>query len=250
VSAARLTERDLKLLSFVSEHRLVLAAHVQALLRTSATAAYRRLHALTSSGFLRQRVVFHHQPGCYQITSRGLAAIGSRYSAPRFDLSCYQHDVGVAWLWLLAQRGRLGPIREVISERSLRSHDAAADRAGDPLGVRLGGVGAGGRERLHYPDLLMVAPEGQRIALELELSPKGRGRRDRILLGYAIDPRIEAVLYLIERPAIGRAVETSAARAGIIDRVLVHPVRLGTTGGGPVGSAARAETRRVPELAR
>jgi DNA-binding PadR family transcriptional regulator len=247
---AKLTDRDLELLSFASEHRLVLAAHVQALLRTSAAGAYRRLHALTAAGFLRQRVVFHQQPGCYQITSKGLAAIGSRYGPPRFDLSCYQHDIGLAWLWLLAQRGRFGPMREVISERCLRSVDAARDRTAEPMGVRLGGFGAGGRERLHYPDLLMVAPSGHRIAVELELSPKGRARRDRILTGYAIDARIEAVLYLVDQPAIGRAVHTSAARAGISDRVYVKPMRWGTGAGVSATERAPTRARRDPELVR
>lgn len=248
--AARLTDRDRELLSFAAEHRLVLAAHVGALCRTSATAAYRRLHALTSAGYLRQRVVFHQEPGCYQITTKGLAAIGSRYPAPRFDLSCYRHDVGIAWLWLLAQRGRFGPMREVISERRLRSHDATHDRSGDPLGVRLGGVGAVGRERLHYPDLLLISSDGDRIAVELELTPKGRARRERILTGYAIDPRIEAVLYLAGRPAVGRAIEASAARAGISDRVFVAPARW-TVGADPAASERTpTHARRDPELAR
>jgi hypothetical protein len=223
---ARLTERDIRLLAFVAEHRLVLAAHVQVLLDLTAAAAYARLRALTVAGFLNQQILFHRQPGCYQITRKGLAAVRSGYSQPRLNLSCYQHDLGVAWLWLAARSGAFGPIREIVSERGLRSHDAKPDRA-DAYGVRLGGYGPGGRERLHYPDLLLVTPEGQRIAVELELSSKGRTRREKILAGYAADGRIDAVLYLVDSRARARGIQRSAARVGNAARTHVQPFRWG-----------------------
>ncbi len=222
---ARLTGRDLHLLAFVADHRLVLAGHAREFLGVSAVVARARLRSLAATGYLSHRTVFHHQPGCYQITRTGLAAIGGGYSPPAIDLRGYQHDVGVAWLWLAARRGAFGPVREVISERRMRSHDAAPDRIDDPLGVRLGGCGPGGKPRLHYPDLLLILPAGQRVAVELELSAKGRARREKILSGYAVDARIDAVLYLVERPAIARAVESSARTIGIANLVHVQPFR-------------------------
>jgi hypothetical protein len=239
---ARLTERDLRLLGFIADHRLVLAEHVRTLLDVSETAAETRLRSLTRSGYLRHRRLFHHQPGCYQITRQGLAAIGSGSRSPRLDLACYQHDVGVAWLWLAARSGAFGPVREVISERRLRSHDASPERTGEPLGVRLGGYGPGGRPRLHYPDLLLVMAGGQRAAVELELTAKGRARREGILWGYAVDSWVDAVLYLIERPAIGRSIQSSARALGIADRVHVQPFRW-SAGTARTPTPARASER-------
>ena len=126
--------------------------------------------------------------------------------------------------------GAFGPIREVISERVLRSHDPSGDREDEPFGVRLGGVGPRGRERLHYPDLLLITPDGRRIAVELELTSKGRTRREKILAGYAADPRIDAVLYLVEKRSLRRALEASAARIGGADRVHVRYFRWGDRG--------------------
>lgn len=40
----------------------------------------------------------------------------------------------------------------------------------------------GGR---HYPDLAVVLPSGHFDAIDVELSPKNRARRERILGGYA-----------------------------------------------------------------
>jgi hypothetical protein len=106
--------------------------------------------------------------------------------------------------------------------------------------VRLGGVGPSGRERLHYPDLLLIDPGGRRIAIELELSSKGRGRREKILAGYAADARIDVVLYLVRDRRVGRAIQASARRLGI--GPLVHVQRVDFPAVGP-GNAGRASER-------
>jgi hypothetical protein len=248
----QLTARDLELLSFVAEHRLVLADHVQALLEASAGASDPRLRSLTNAGYLAKEAVFHRQPPCYHITRKGLAAIGSAYSEPRIDLSCYAHDVGIAWLWLAARSGVWGPTREIISERQLRSHDAAPDRTGEPMGVRLGGLGPRGKPRLHYPDLLLITLGDHRVALELELTSKPRGRREKILAGYAADSRIDALVYLVEHSSTGRSVEATARRFGIENLLEVQEIRWGA--GGKPGRGARslgqsvARTRSAHQL--
>jgi len=232
----RITERDRELLSFLAEHRLVLATHVQAQLGISSRAAYARLQALGAAGLLAHEPArFHGQPGCFQITRRGLQMIGSELSRPRIDLSCYRHDVGLAWLWLAARSGVFGPMREVYSERRLRSHDGTVDGRATPLGVRLGGVGPGGRDRLHYPDLILVGTDGRRIAIELELSPKPRRRLERILAGYAADAHIDVVLYLVDDARVAGAVRRAAANLGISP--LVHVQRARLAGPKPTSSA-------------
>jgi DNA-binding PadR family transcriptional regulator len=216
------------LLAFVAEHRIVLAAHVQALIGASDTVTYGRLRALTKAGLLEHSRVLHGEPGWYQITRGGLAMIGSDLPSPRLDLRCYAHDIGVAWLWLAASRGAFGPVERMVSEREMRSHDGRHDASpregGSPFGIPLGGVGPRGRDRLHYPDLLLVGGTGERVAIELELSAKGARRLETILLGYAADRRISAVLYLAEKPAIRREVRAAAARLGVSDLVHVQSV--------------------------
>jgi len=221
----QITERDRELLEFIAEQRLVLASHVQTLLRISQPAAYARLRALCDAGLLVREQRLHRQPSCYLVTRSGLAATGSELPAPRLDLRSYDHDVGLAWLALLARSGTFGPMREIICERHLRSRDARAERDQQPLAVRLGGHGAGGRERLHYPDLLLVDPAGRRIAVELELTAKGRRRREQILRGYAADRRVDVVLYLVRDRVLARSLAASARRLGISERVHVQRVR-------------------------
>ncbi len=229
---ALITERDHVLLSFVAQHRLVLASHIQVLLGVSADAARARLQALRAAGMLAGERFFHGQPRCWWITRKGLAVIDSQLPPPRTDLRSYRHDVGLAWLSLAAERGAFGQLREVISERTMRSRDGARaqssvhdGRREEPFGVRLGGVGPAGRERLHYPDLLLITSGGRRIGVELELTTKERARRERILSGYGADSRIDAVLYLADNSAVARAVEASAARLAITSMVHVQRVQ-------------------------
>jgi hypothetical protein len=231
-NGALITERDQALLSFVAQHRLVLTSHIQVLLSISHDAARARLRTLRAAGLLAGERLFHGQPPCWWITRKGLPLIGSQLPAPRIDVRSYRHDIGLGWVWLAAQRGAFGPLREVISERTMRSRDGATardsigqGRTEEPFGVRLGGVGPAGRERLHYPDLLLITPDRGRVGVELELTTKERTRREWILSGYGADPSFDAVLYLVDRPAVARAVEGSAARLGISPMVHVQRVR-------------------------
>jgi hypothetical protein len=240
----RLGDQDLELLRFLAEHRLALPEHAAALLGRSPDTARARLARLAGAGYVRSEPVFRDQPAMYLITRAGLKVIGSAFEAPRLDMRCYEHDVGVAWLWLAARAGTFGPVSEIIAERRLRSHDAAREREGEPLGVRLGGVGPRGQERLHYPDLLLRTADGRRIALELELSSKWRPRLETILAGYGADPRIDGVVYLAASRSVARSVQAAARRLGVSSLVHLQPVRL--TASNPTAAHGRARSRTAP----
>jgi hypothetical protein len=158
----------------------------------------------------------------HRITRRGLETIGSELPPPQGKASMYWHDVGVAWLWLAARAGAFGPIAELVSERRMRCADGAADPLAEPFAVRLGGHGPGGQARLHYPDLLLATADGHRVAIELELSGKKRTHRERILSGYSFDRRVDAVVYLVDNPAVARAVKESISRLGLSSLVTVQ----------------------------
>ena len=205
-----------------------------------------RLRVLVGSRLLQRERTFQGESSCYRITRRGLAAVGSSLPAPRMDLQSYDHDIGLAWLWLAARNGKLGEVREIVSERTMRSQDGASEPAATKLGVRLGGLGSGGRPRLHYPDLLLRMASGHQVAVELELSGKTRARREKILMGYAADRRIDAVLYLVERRSVGREVAATARKLGISSMVQVQLARRGESGRRPQSGLQRRPTRMRP----
>jgi hypothetical protein len=247
-----LTDADRALLAFAAEHRFVLAAQVALLLGASDATAGARLRRLGRAGYLRRVRELHRGPAWHQITAPGLRAISSELPAPRgFDLATHRHDAGLGWLMLAARAGRLGGVRRVVSEREMRSGDGRASAAEPCYGVRLGGVGPGGRDRLHYPDMVIVTDTGHRIAFELELTTKEPERRARILTGYAADPRIDTVVYLVDRAAAARAIERSVRRLGLRELVAVREVTLGRDARAtPAGcSITRAGARRPAQEA-
>lgn len=249
-NSLQITERDRALLAFVASHRFVRADHVQVFLGVSGPVAYARLRALRRAGLVRRDVVFHRTPATHQITRDGLAAIESSLPVPKRDLRAYAHDVGVAWLWLAARHGAFGELREVIGERELRSRDGPGRRSEPRLAVALGGFGPGGQEQLHYPDLLLVTPEGHRIAVELELTGKGRARRERILEGYACDPSLDVVLYLVKDGRVGGQIEASARRLGITPMVQVQRVAMADPTRQAAPARPPARRRRTKEVTR
>jgi hypothetical protein len=224
----QITERDRRILAFAAEHRFVLAEHLARLLGISRDATAARMRALCAAGYLKHAQLLKEEPPLYHVTTPGLRAIRSDLPRPRrVDLATYRHDAGLAWLGVAAERGMFGPLQQIVSERRMRSEDRRGEEREETHGVRLGGVGRDGRQRLHYPDLVVRTTTGHRVAFELELSGKDRRRREQILAAYAADPRIDAVVYLVDGPSRRRALQESVRRVGISDRVRVEQVRLG-----------------------
>jgi hypothetical protein len=219
-------------LAFAAEHRIMIAAQPAALLEAGVAAVEARLRGLAGGGYLVRERRLEGAATPYRITRDGLRAVGSDLPAPRpANLNVHDHDLGLGWLMVAAERGRFGPLRAVVSERRIRSDDGRT--AGDePVvdgrrqrhGVRLGGPGPAGRDRLHYPDMVLVTAAGRRIAFELELSGKPRVRREGILAAYAADPRIDLVVYLVKDARVGGEIARSVARVGIPELVRVERI--------------------------
>jgi biotin operon repressor len=240
----QITERDRRLLAFAAEHRFVLADQVAGLLEISRDAAASRMRTLRAAGYLSDHQPLRGEPTLYRVTTPGLRAAGSDLSRPRpVDLSTFSHDAGLGWLAVAAQRGMFGPLIDVVCERRMRSEDRRGGERAETHGVRLGSTGRDGRPRLHYPDLVVTTATGHRVAFELELSGKDRRRREQILAAYAVDRRIDAVVYLVDHPSRRRALPDSARRVGISDRVRVERVRLGPNAPPAPGGRARSPWR-------
>jgi DNA-binding MarR family transcriptional regulator len=226
-----LSERDLAVLELAAEHRAVQSAQIARLLAVSEGAARARLARLAAAGLLRAARPYDRQPRIHQITAAGLRATGSALAPPRLGLALLRHDLGLGWLWPAARDGAFGPLRELYSERAIRSReggpgasappDASAPSVAERLAVRAGGYGPRGGRRLHHPDLVFLSAGGRRVAVELELSSKGGARLERIIARYAADPAYDLVIYLTDEPRIAERVRAAARRAGCADLVRV-----------------------------
>ena len=63
------------------------------------------------------------------------------------------------------------------------------------------------------------------MAIELEITAKSPSERERILAGYAADPRIARVVYIAYKPQVAQALCRSVSRLGISSLVAIHVVR-------------------------
>lgn len=106
---------------------------------------------------------------------------------------------------------------EVVTEREMRHHDETPDLEG---GTRYAiTLPSGGR---HYPDLLVALPSGRYQAVEVELTPKNRARRERILTGYARARHIETVTYHVASAQLSDLIGRTTASLGIGDLVEIR----------------------------
>lgn len=235
------------MLWFLAEHRMVLERQIAVLLDQPVIKVAERIGELEGGRYLT-RFVGWGGARCCRIAKPGLTAVGSELRAPSENQGAYRHDVGTAWLWVLAQRGDFGPLVEVMGERRLRAEDLAVPER--PYSVRLGGYDGKGKGDRHYPDLLLIDPLGRRMALELELSTKGLARRETILAGYGADRRLEGVVYFVERTRNGRGIaqriQSAAGHMGISDRIHVRTVPPIQVDGSQAPSSGRAARARSP----
>jgi DNA-binding Lrp family transcriptional regulator len=118
-----LDDIDRRILEYAACHPVLLVSQMRSLLDVQEPVATERLDSLVAAGLIRHGLRLRHQRAGYQITGLGLREIGSELPVPRVDLRRYWHDVGVAWMWLAARKGRLGEVERVYCEREMRAAD-------------------------------------------------------------------------------------------------------------------------------
>jgi hypothetical protein len=250
--------RDRDLLEALAEQRVAVLAQVAYWLGVSEATAGRRVAALHRAGLLERQRLFAGESAAVRITEAGLRRIGSPLGRPGRKLDEHRHDVGVGWVWTAAREGAFGELAEIVSERAMRSHDARLERMAPgerfleenpaTYGVGVGALSTTGRPERHYPDLLLRTGRGQTIAVELELTDKGRRRLAKVMDAYAADPRIDAVLYLVPDAAAATRIRVAAARAGIERSVYVRQLAPGGIGG--IDTRVGARQRLRPDASR
>ena len=219
----RLTARDGEILDWLARYRLATAEQIGRRFHIGRVRTYARLGDLFRGGYVvRERPVFAFEAGAYVATRAGLAVARSPLPPGKLDVRTLRHDLGLVDLGTeLELRGL-----EVRTERELR-HRHGARGAPDSLAVELPS-GNGGRH--HFPDLLVIGEDGQRFAIELELTPKRTDRLERILRGYRRASEIAAIRYYVEQPALAARIDELGRSLRMEDRLDVRPWRGGVDG--------------------
>jgi hypothetical protein len=197
------------MLAWIGRQRFAEAAQVARRFGIAERHVYRRLRGLVALGLLDHRRLLHNQPGVYWATRGGLDAAELRLPPAGIDIRTYAHDRIAAEVAIDLEREFSAEV--VVTERELRSLDAAAETP--RYAVARGAQAQLGRRGLHFPDLAVDGHDGRPLAVEVELTAKGRGRLDSIVAGYVRARHIAAVRYYAA-PAARAGLERAIARAG------------------------------------
>lgn len=208
----RLTDRDLEILRLICRFGLATSAQVQARFFTSQSRAYERVADLVGAGYLHRAAVFASQPAVLSLTAAGADASGAGLSAPRVVISRINHDLAVLDLSAELLAGNRGA--EWVTEREIRRDRMSRDLAG-----RLQKV----TDFVRVPDGVLVLAAGERLAVELDLTPKSPDDYRRILRYYSRPPREYArVLYYVSPPCARARLQDLIESRNLKNFVEVH----------------------------
>lgn len=213
--ARRLGRRDLEMLAWLARQRFATASQLAERFGIGVNVTARRLGQLAVAGHVDRLQPLAAAPSVYLATEAGIAVAGRDLPPARFDLRTYRHDLGLAALAVELELAG----ETTVTEREMRAREAsglasyAARFTPDPNGRS---------PRRHFADLAVERPEGQLEVYELELTAKRSRRLAAILRAYRRSLHIVRVVYLVDRPEVGRRVEELARSLHMAEAVEVR----------------------------
>jgi hypothetical protein len=172
---ARLTDRDIAILKFVNDFGYCEMPHIEKRFEVRGGRSYQLTKKLKCMGLLIHQYLLPGH-GFFRLTKNG----ARHTSLPRLNaiqLDAYAHHVTLINLYFHAKK--YYPNARWISERQL-IHSKNKD-----------GVGKTG----HLPDAVLEFSHGNKIAIEVELTLKGKDRLNDILKSYLTDTDFKEVWY-------------------------------------------------------
>jgi hypothetical protein len=180
VSRLQVTARDIEILQFINEFGFCEMPHLDKRFGWNKPRNYQVIERLLRMELLRHERVFYGRPGIYRLTKKGASYTGLP-AMQGVPLGNYMHEVTLIDVYLRLRS--LYPEARFVSERQLKR-----DKFFDGVG-----------KRGHLSDGYLIFPEGKQVAIEVELSLKGRNRTESILKGYGREFSIEEVGITVQR---------------------------------------------------
>jgi len=190
-----LTERDLAIGEWIERVGGATIGDVQMRFGLRRTVAFRRIAALADFGVIHRHRMIIGMP----------ALLSCRASMPRLD--GYRHTVALAGLVATRELagGEILTEAEVLRLRS--SSDDLFEQLDDPALEVI-------RNCDRVPDAIERTGVGGLIAWEVELTSKGKSRRERILGRYAAS-RYEEIRWLVPDPKLAALIAAEIERMGL-----------------------------------
>lgn len=201
--AFRLTERDQDILTFINEFGFCEMPQLDKRFSLNKPRNYEIMRRLVNNGLLIHERILHNHHGVYRLSPEG-ARCTNLPSLARVPLATYRHDLLVVEVHL---RLRLEhPDARWISARHLMQEKHQH------------GVGKTG----HLPDGILVFENGEQIAIEVELTPKGKNRLERILRGYGGAFEYKEVRYYCSKETEARTAHMVTKMSSIKEKSFIN----------------------------
>src|SRR3989338_3243208 len=178
----KLTDRDIEILRFINDCGYCVTPHLTNFLSVKRARTYQLMRRLVQRKFVIKEHLLQGHPALYYLTSKG-ANFTDLPPIEYVSLGTYRHQIIMINVALKLMR--VHPEAIWISERHLK-HDKCYD-----------GIG----KRGHVADGLLLFPDNRQIAIEVELSVKGRQRIEGIIKSYASQFDIKEVWYFCSQSA-------------------------------------------------
>ena len=178
----KLTDRDIEILGFISDCGYCSTLHLTNFLSVKRARIYQLMKRLVQCKFVIKEYLLQGHPAIYYLTSEG----ASFTELPLIDyisLGTYRHQIIMINVALKLMQ--VHPEAVWVSERHLK-YDKFCN-----------GIG----KRGHVADSLLVFPDDRQVAIEVELSVKGKQRIEGIIKSYASQFAIKEVWYFCSQSA-------------------------------------------------
>lgn len=192
----RLRERDIKILQFINEFGFCELGHLQEWFSIKRSYCYEVMQRLCREGLVLREEVYIRKAGVYRVTKEG-ATYTDLPALPSISRTQYEHQTKLIEVFI--KLNRKYPQAYWFSERRLLRSRNKQDII----------------NKKHIPDALLLFPNENEIAIEVELTLKGKNRLERIFKGYAVQHAITEVWYYTWPNLMGKLKKLAEKRSFI-----------------------------------
>lgn len=172
----KMTKRDIEILEFINEFWFCEITQIEKKFDLKKPRSYQIMQRLVREKLVIHEKVFHGRNGIYYLSKQG----ASYFDLPAMSnvpIAIYDHQLAIIDVHFKLMH--LYPDAQWISERRLKRERFAK------------GIGMLG----HISDGLLVFPDDRQIAIEVELTMKGKLRLEKIFKAYASQLEIKEIWY-------------------------------------------------------
>lgn len=176
-----MTKRDIEILKFINEFGYCEMPQIERQFSLKKPRSYQVIKRLINEGLVVHEYILRNRHGVYRLTKGG-ANLTDLPAIKFISLGGYLHQLKVIDVYQRLMK--LYPDALWISERILQQNKFSGGRL---------------RRYGHIADGMLLFPDGTKIAVEVELTMKGKSRLDKILKSYRANLSVKEVWYFCEK---------------------------------------------------